>query len=82
MDYFKLEMGPHLHPYTIGWIKKDLTMKVTYLCHVPISIGKLYQDIIACDVVDMDACHILLGRPWQYGVNVTHRGNEDIYVFS
>jgi len=30
----------------------------------------------------MDACHILLRKPWQYGVNATHRRNEDIYVFS
>ena len=62
MDYLKLETEPHLHPYTIGWSKKDLSIKVIDGCHVLISIGKYYQDIFACHVVDMDACHILLGR--------------------
>ena len=27
-------------------------------------IGK-YEDEVLCDVVPMQACHILLGRPWQ-----------------
>ena len=31
-------------------------------CHVPISIDKFYQDIVTCDVFDMDTCHILLER--------------------
>jgi len=25
-------------------------IKVTILCHVPISIGKFYQDFVACDI--------------------------------
>ena len=29
----------------------------------------------------MDACHILLERPWQYNVDVTHRGKKNIYKF-
>jgi len=64
MDYLKLEMEPHPHPYTIGCIKKGPCIKVTNLCQVPISIGKFYKDSVTCDVIDMDACHMLLGRPW------------------
>jgi len=66
VDYLKLETEPHLHPYTIGWSKKDLSIKVIDGCHVLISIGKYYQDTVCCDVVDMDTCHILLGRSWHY----------------
>jgi len=62
VNYLKLDKKPHPYPHTIGWIKKDPSIKVTDLCHVSISISKYYQDIVACDVVDMDACHILLGR--------------------
>jgi len=63
MDYLKLVTEPHSYPYTIGWIKKNPGIKVTNLCQVPISIGKFYQVSVTNVVVDMDACHILLGRP-------------------
>ena len=25
-----------------------------------------------CDIVDMNSCHILLGRPWQYDCGAMH----------
>ena len=31
------------------------------------------------DVVDMDACHILFGRPWQYDLNAKHLGRKNMY---
>ena len=33
------------------------------------------------DVVPMDACHILLGRPWQYDRGTMHDGTLNIYSF-
>ena len=62
IDHLKIEKEQHPYP-TIGWIKKGPSIKVTYQCHVPISIDKFYQDSVACDVVDMDKYHILFGRP-------------------
>lgn len=29
----------------------------------------------------MDACHLLLGRPWQYDREVVHHGKENKYSF-
>ncbi|KAH9716064.1 Endonuclease [Citrus sinensis] len=36
---------------------------------------------IWCDVVAIDACHLLLGRPWQYDRNVVHDGKRNTYSF-
>lgn len=51
-------------------------------CHVPLSIGKYYKDEVICDVVDMDACQLLFGRPWQFDLGTTHDGWKNIYHFS
>ena len=35
---------------------------VTQQCRVTFSMGKCYVDEVVCDVVKMDACHLILGR--------------------
>lgn len=66
----------HPHPYHIGWIRKDNTVKVTEVCKVPLSIGSRYSNEVFCDMV---ASHIILGRPWQHDVDATHRGRTNQY---
>ncbi|GKB91371.1 retrotransposon protein, putative, ty3-gypsy subclass, partial [Tanacetum coccineum] len=56
-------------------------IEVTEICKVPLAIGKHYNELVTCDVVDMEACHILLGRPWKHDVDTTHqvvKGVEDV----
>ena len=65
----------------IAWIKKGPEVQVPEVCKVPLSIGKYYKDEIVCDVVDMDACHILLGRSWHYDVAATYKGLDNTFVF-
>ncbi|XP_074314004.1 uncharacterized protein LOC141649209 [Silene latifolia] len=38
-----------------------------------------YGDEILCDVVLMDACHILLGRPWLFYRDVLYHGRRNEY---
>ena len=40
---------------------------------IKFSIGN-YKDKVLCDVVPMEACHILLGRPWQFDKKTLHDG--------
>jgi hypothetical protein len=39
-----------------------------------------YKDEILCDVIPMDVCHVLLGRPWQYDQHVVHDGRMNTYT--
>ncbi|KAL5577095.1 hypothetical protein UlMin_018794 [Ulmus minor] len=71
----------HANPYKLGWIKKGFENKVGEVCVVPLSIGKIYVDEVTCNVIDMDACHILLGKPWQFNHDVTYKGKPNTYSF-
>ncbi|GKV53725.1 hypothetical protein SLEP1_g60242, partial [Rubroshorea leprosula] len=54
---------------------------VTKRCLVSFSIGNRYQDEVWCDVIPMDACHLLLGRPWQFDRKAIHDGHANTYLF-
>ena len=43
-------------------------------------MGKWFVDEVVCDV-EMDAWHLILGRPWQYDVDATHKCKDNVYVF-
>ena len=34
-----------------------------------------------CDVVPMEASHVLLGRPWQFDRKAHHDGHKNKYIF-
>ncbi|GJW52999.1 reverse transcriptase domain-containing protein [Tanacetum coccineum] len=45
------------------------------------SIGKNYKDEVWCEVIPMDAAHILLGRPWKFDRKIKHDGFQNTYSF-
>ncbi|GKD86503.1 reverse transcriptase domain-containing protein [Tanacetum coccineum] len=57
-----LPIQNHPDPYQLTWLKKGNLVKVTHRCLVHFSIGNKYTDELWCEVIPMDACHILLGR--------------------
>ena len=62
----KLRSEPHSTPYKIGWVMKGIEITVKETSTFTFSIGKTYQTQITCDIIDMDACHVILGRLWQF----------------
>ncbi|XP_049349488.1 uncharacterized protein LOC125814082 [Solanum verrucosum] len=52
-------------PYRLQWLNDCGEVKVNKQCMISFNVGR-YEDEILCDVVPMQACHVLLGRPWQY----------------
>ncbi|KAK2356459.1 hypothetical protein QL285_093789 [Trifolium repens] len=66
----------HPKPYALHWLDNGSSINVTRQTRVGLTMGS-YVDEILCDVVPMDASHILLGRPWQFDRDVTHRGRSN-----
>jgi len=72
----------HSHPYNIQWLNQSKGIQVNSWCLVSLSSGTNYQDELWCDVIPMDACHILLGRPWLYDRKLMHNGLLNTYSFT
>ena len=53
----------HPKPYKLARLKKGGEVMVYKRALISFSIGAKYKDKAWCDVVTMDACHLLLGRP-------------------
>ena len=70
----------HQKPYKLQWLNDSGEVRVSKQVLVSFRIGK-YEDEVLCDVVPMQASHMLLGRPWQYDRHVKHDGFTNKYTF-
>jgi hypothetical protein len=70
----------HPHPYHIQWFNNSGKFKVTKTARVHFSIGS-YHDFTDFNVVSMDACSLLLGRPWEFDTDAIHHGRSNKYTF-
>jgi len=71
----------HTKSYKLQWLSAEGEIMVNKQVHITFAIGK-YKDKILCDVVPMEATHILLGRPWQYDRQVLHDGLTNKMTFT
>jgi hypothetical protein len=79
VENMELETVAHPSPYKVSWLQKGHQVNVTKKCLVEFKIGG-YKDEILCDVIPMDVCHLLLGRPCQYDRNVVHDWRNNTYT--
>lgn len=67
-------------PKRLEWLNSCGMLKITHKVHVPFTVDD-YVDEIECDVLPLEVCGLLLGRPWQYDRNVTHARRANTYSF-
>ena len=79
VEKLSLPTRQHPHPYHIQWFDSTGRLKVTRTTRVHFNIGS-YSDFVDCDVVPMQACSLLLGRPWQYDKESVHNGRTNHYT--
>lgn len=68
-------------PCYLQWLTNTRDLKITKQVHISFAIGK-YEDEVICDVAPMQACHIILGRPWQFDRKVIYDGYKNTYSFT
>ena len=62
VEKLELKCLKHPNPYRVSWLQKGHQFLVDEECEVEFQIGR-YKDKVVCDIMPMDVCHILLGRP-------------------
>ena len=79
----KLQLATELHPYPykLAWLNQKTDLLITRRALFSFSVGESYKDQIQCDVAPMDACHLLLGRPWIFDRRIQHDGFLNTYSF-
>ncbi|XP_028547507.1 uncharacterized protein LOC110099598, partial [Dendrobium catenatum] len=77
----QLKTTKNPQPYKISWVKKGVEISISDMCRVSFSIGKNYTCEVLCDVIDMDVCHMILGRPWQYDNGAVYDCRQNTYSF-
>ena len=64
---------PFSRPFRLEWLNEAGEQYVKKQVTVPFTIGR-YEDEVVCNVLPMDAYHMLLGRLWQLYKKVVHDG--------
>ena len=72
----------HPNPYKMQWLNDCGAQRVNHVVTVSFSIGR-YNDHVECDVVPMQACQLLLGRPWlfDHDVQIFGRTNKLSFMY-
>jgi hypothetical protein len=69
----------HSYPYKLQWFNTSGKTKVTKSARISFFTG-CYHDTADFDVVPMQACSILLGRPWEFDNDALHHGRTNTYT--
>ena len=80
VDKLGLTTRPHPHPCYIQWLNSYDRIQVTEIAHIEFSIG-FYKGSLDFDIVPLQVCQLLLGKPWISENNVVHNTIANKYSF-
>jgi hypothetical protein len=78
VEKLSLSTRPHPHPIIFNGLTRAINSRNKRSVRVHFSMGS-YHDYADCDVVPMEACSLLLGRPWKYDTDSLHHGRTNNY---
>jgi hypothetical protein len=61
-----LEVHDHPSPYPLGWVNKDVDIKVTKQCKINFFVSVDFIEEVELDVVPLDVCKVVLGILYMY----------------
>ena len=75
-----LTTQPHPCPYYIQWVNSCGKIKIDKIARIEFFIGS-YKNCVNFDIVPMQACHLLLSKPWISTNNALHNTIANSYLF-
>lgn len=81
VDKLKLKILAHVSPHKISWLKKSQNYMVDERAWVDFEIGD-YKDRILCEIIPLDAYHLLLAHLWEFDVKAQHECDENTYLIA
>ena len=80
VEKLRMPTSKHPRPYKLQWLNNSGEVRVNKQLLISFHIGN-FEDEVLCDVIPMQARHLLLGRPWQFDKKVKHDGFTNKYSF-
>ncbi|KAA8535891.1 hypothetical protein F0562_030894 [Nyssa sinensis] len=77
-----LDTIPHPKPYPLGWIQKDMELKIDRQCTFRFAITNQFIDEITCEVVPIDICQVIFGSPYLWDRDAIYYRRAQKYEFS
>ena len=70
----------HKKPYPLRWLNDKAQLQVTRQCKLKFSFGSAFVDEVELDIIPLDICGIVLGRPYLYDRKAIFYSAENKYL--
>jgi hypothetical protein len=81
VNNLQLKFDDHLSPYSLGWVNKDVEIKVTKQWKIKFVVSVDFIDEVELDVLPLDVCKVVFGSPYMYMRDVIFMWRANQYHF-